>query len=252
MFWKLCKFELRSSYRMYMMFYAILLICSVIIGMSSLPEIKLPGLLKFLIDLTIIIYTAGIFAVNIITIVFIFRKYNQTLYKQQAYLTHTLPVPVWQLQLVKVLSALVWMVLTFLVTLLSVWLMMLCSDIDVFGELLRAIQTIWNEIPFHFEVLLSLLWSVLELIEAISLIYFVINLVHTVYIQQYRTVIGIMTSVVLLFAESAFNNWLNGLFANSSLSMSAVIIIFITIDIVMIVFWNYASVYSITHKMEVE
>ena len=79
-----------------------------------------------------------------------------------------------------------------------------------------------------------------------------INLVHTVYIQQYRTVIGIMTSVVLLFAESAFNNWLNGLFANSSLSMSAVIIIFITIDIVMIVFWNYASVYSITHKMEVE
>ena len=167
-------------------------------------------------------------------------------------MTHTLPVPVWQLQLVKVLSALVWMVLTFLVTLLSVWLMMLCSDIDVFGELLSAIQTIWNEIPFHFEVLLSLLWSVLELIEAISLIYFVINLVHTVYIQQYRTVIGIMTSVVLLFAESAFNNWLNGLFANSSLSMSAVIIIFITIDIVMFVFLYYASVYSITHKMEVE
>ena len=88
MFWKLCKFELRSSYRMYMMFYAILLICSVIIGMSSLPEIKLPGLLKFLIDLTIVVYTASIFAIFILTIVFIFRNYNQTLYKQQAYLTH--------------------------------------------------------------------------------------------------------------------------------------------------------------------
>ena len=39
MFWKLCKFEWKSSYRMYGMFYAILLICSVLIGMSSLPDV---------------------------------------------------------------------------------------------------------------------------------------------------------------------------------------------------------------------
>ncbi len=252
MFWKLCKFELRSSYRMYMMFYTILLICSVIIGMSSLPEIKLPSLLKFLIDLTIIVYTAGIFAIFILTIVFIFRNYNQTLYQRQAYLTHTLPVPVWQLQLVKVLSALVWMVLTFFVTMLSVWLMMLCSGSDVFGELSIAIRFIWDEVPFHFEMLLSLFWTLLELIETISLIYFVINLVHTTYIQQYRTAIGIITVLVLLFTESAFNNLIGDSLSYSGLSLSAVIMIFIAVDIVMILFWNYASVYSITHKMEVE
>ena len=89
MFWKLCKFEWKSSYRMYGMFYAILLICSVLIGMSSLPDVNLPGLVEFLINLTIIIYTAGIFAVNIITIVFIFRNYMKTMYGRQSYLTHT-------------------------------------------------------------------------------------------------------------------------------------------------------------------
>lgn len=252
MFWKLCKFEWKSSYRMYVMFYAILLVCSVLIGMGSFHDIKLPGILEFLVNLTIIIYSAGIFAISILTIVFIFRNYVKSMYQRQAYLTHTLPVAAWQLMLVKLVSALLWMILTFLVTMLSVWILMMFAGIDVFGEFSEAISHIWNEIPNHTELLLSLLWVLLEMIEMISLVYFVINLVHTTYIQRYRTAIGIFVVLGIAIIESLCDGWLNNMLINIDMLDVYIIIIYIVIDAVIILCWNFASVYLLEHKMEVE
>lgn len=253
MFWKLCKFEWRSSYRMYLMFYAILLICSIIIGMSSFPNVKLSGIMEFLLGLTVIIYTAGIFAIIILTIVFIFRNYIQTLYKRQAYLTHTLPIAVWQLQLVKVLSALFWIILSFLVTMLSVFLMMFFSGFgfDIFHEIYQAVVYIWNEASYGLEMTLSLFLGLLELIEMISLIYLVINFVHTVYIQRCRIAIGLATVLAWVVAQSLVNSWLNE-FLLSHMSLIIGLSVFIVIEIALTALWNIASVYLIKHKMEVE
>lgn len=251
MFWKLCKFEWKSSYRLYVMFYAILLACSIIIGMSSIPDIK-PSVLEYLIAIVVIIYTSGIFAIHIITVVFIFRNYIQTMYKRQSYLTHTLPVATWQLQLVKLLSALLWLILTFLVTLMSFWIMMLFAGSDVYGEIFHVFQLVWEEIPFHFELLLSLLYALLEIVETISLVYFVINLIHSTYIQRSRTVIAIVTVLALIMAESFGFNLLNDFLGNTSLSYAACIMLNIGISIVLIALWNYASVYLLDNKMEVE
>lgn len=251
MFWKLCKFEWKSSYRLYVMFYAILLACSIIIGMSTIPDIK-PSVLEYLIAIVVIIYTSGIFAIHIITVVFIFRNYIQTMYKRQSYLTHTLPVATWQLQLVKLLSALLWLILTFLVTLMSFWIMMLFAGSDVYGEIFHVFQLVWEEIPFHFELLLSLLYALLEIVETISLVYFVINLIHSTYIQRSRTVIAIVTVLALIMAESFGFNLLNDFLGNTSLSYAACIMLNIGIDIILIALWNYASVYLLDNKMEVE
>lgn len=251
MFWKLCKFEWKSSYRLYVMFYAILLACSIIIGMSSIPDIK-PSVLEYLIAIVVIIYTSGIFAIHIITVVFIFRNYIQTMYKRQSYLTHTLPVATWQLQLVKLLSALLWLILTFLVTLMSFWIMMLFAGSDVYGEIFHVFKLVWDEIPFHYELLLSLLYALLEIVETISLVYFVINLIHSIYIQRSRTVIAIVTVLALIMAESFGFNLLNDFLGNTSLSYAACIMLNIGISIVLIALWNYASVYLLDNKMEVE
>lgn len=251
MFWKLCKFEWKSSYRLYVMFYAILLACSLIIGMSSIPDIK-PSVLEFLLAILVIIYTSGIFAIHLITVVFIFRNYNQTMYKRQSYLTHTLPIATWQLQLVKLLSALLWLILTFLVTLMSFWIMMLFAGNDIYGEIVQAIKFVWDEIPFHFELLLSLLYIVIEIVETISLVYFVINLIHSTYVQRSRTVIAIIAVLVLIMAESFGFNLLNEFLVNTSLSYATCIMLNIGIDIILIALWNYASVYLLDNKMEVE
>lgn len=252
MFWKLCKFEWKSSYRMYGMFYAILLICSVLIGMSSLPDVNLPGLVEFLINLTIIIYTAGIFAVNIITIVFIFRNYIKTMYRRQSYLTHTLPVTTWQIQTVKVLFAMLWIFLTFAVTIATVWIMMIVSGVNVLSDVVDAMVYAWQHIPNHTELILGLVWTLLEMIESISIVYFVINFVHTTYIQRYRAAIGIGAALIIFIVESICNNYVSKILSLMNVSYSLMVPIFILIGIILIGFWNYASVYLIEHKMEVE
>lgn len=252
MFWKLWKFELKSSYRMYFLFYAVLLISSVFMGIGAMPSLQVPALLEFFLNLGAVVYVAAIIAVNILTYVFIFRGYVQSMYKRQAYLTHTLPVSTWKTQLVKLLSAFLWLILTLLVSVASIWLTMSFTEMNTLGALIDEAVQLWQDFPYKKEMLISCVLGIMELIELISLIYFVINAVHSAYVQRYRVIIAIVMLIIISYVQSFAVTVITDLLQGTALSEFGIMVIFCVGAALMIGLWNIGSIYILDHKMEVE
>lgn len=256
MFWKLFKFELNSAYRSFALFYVILLISAVFIGFStSLPQSNISLFIQLFIGMSAFLYGAMLFAINILTMVFVVRGYDQSMYRQSAYLTHTLPVSSKQLMLVKILSAVFWIFATVLVELISGGVIVLAAGhFEAIFQFFQIVARLWTEIPHKGEFFTVLFEGLVTLFESISLLYFVVNFVHSSYVQRGRIAIAIGLFVVVEILESLFLSWFNGYVLVSVLDLSgvAVNLSVALFYLIMLAIWYFGSVYLLKNKLEVE
>ena len=92
MFWKLCKHELKCSYRGFLILYAITLLLAVMIN----PSIDS----MFVVTLTLI-YGLLLCVILIMSMYVIIKNYHTSMFAKPAYLTHTLPVSTTKLLIVR-------------------------------------------------------------------------------------------------------------------------------------------------------
>lgn len=123
MFAKLLKYELKSTYRTFLIIFAVVLISSLMPffgGIVNSSNISLFGytVLAILVMPVIIIY-----------IVVVINRYNQNLYGEEAYLMFTLPVKSWQIILSKLISSVIWAILTALMAVISAAMLFLSAII---------------------------------------------------------------------------------------------------------------------------
>lgn len=255
MFWKLFKFELNSAYRNFGLFYAILFASAALIGIGSvLPETNLSFFTQFFLSMSAVFYSAMLIAINILTVVFIIGGYNKSMYKRNAYLTHTLPVSAKQLMLVKILSALFWILMTGLIEFLTVFVIMIFSlHMEEITIMLGSLPKIWAVVD-KAEFFLVLFGGLSVLLAAISLLYFVVNFIHSAFVQRGRIVIAILFIIVVEMLESLFLNWFDTNILRSLWDVSdhAIIIATGVYYLIMLGVWFCGSVYLLEHKMEVE
>lgn len=249
MFWKLCKFEYRSNYRTYMMMYAVLIVCSMLLSLGRLEYFTQMALMNMAFSLIMVIYVGAIMAVWILCLVNIIRGYHNSMYKRQSYLTHTLPVATWQLLLVKLLFSIIWLSLTMIVVIASIIFMMLnLSNLNLSMVIDTVLNIDWSRMDFTFVILYSLQLLV-QVIQGIMFLYFVISFVNSSYVQRYR--IPIAFAIILLFS------WMQNyfLFTFGDVSYTAVFEVSwvdITINLAIFVATYIGSVFLIDRKMEVE
>lgn len=110
MFLKLCKYELKRSYKAFLLYYVILL-C------SSFSVFKSPYGMQLLV-----MFIAGLLAVTVGVLIVIGIDFYQTMYGREAYLTHTLPVSSTELILSKFLIAAFWVLISMIVCAISCYL----------------------------------------------------------------------------------------------------------------------------------
>lgn len=119
---KLMKHEWKTTWKIPTGLYAVLLIISAFAGLgfsSPMWESKMSGL-DILMVLLILCYYFAIIAVSVGVMLYIAVRFYKSMFTDEGYLTHTLPVSVHQLLISKILIMLAWTLLSFVAIVVSV------------------------------------------------------------------------------------------------------------------------------------
>lgn len=113
---KLFKYEFKSTAKIMLILYAILIITtsvgSVVLYSLDLDQAGESKLASILSVSAIVLYILAIFAVLIVMYVYLCVHFYRTMYSAQGYLTHTLPVKTLAPFHVKLITSFVWMFLS--------------------------------------------------------------------------------------------------------------------------------------------
>ena len=147
---KLMKYELRSMLRTFLPLWGVLLVVA-FLNRFTLPAGSFATALHGVpATLLMVIYVIGIMAIAVVAFVFMIQRFYNGLLKDEGYLMFTLPVKTSQLIWAKCLSAAILVFATSLVCVLSVFLMVLNSD--VIRELSREFTEIARNLPEYREI----------------------------------------------------------------------------------------------------
>lgn len=147
---KLMKYELRSMLRTFLPLWGVLLVVAFLNRFTLQAGSFARALHGVPATLLMVIYVIGIMAIAVVAFVFMIQRFYNGLLKDEGYLMFTLPVKTSQLIWAKCLSAAILVFATSLVCVLSVFLMVLNSD--VIRELSREFTEIARNLPEYREI----------------------------------------------------------------------------------------------------
>lgn len=203
MFLKLCKNELKSSYRSFLILYVIVMVSAILLDVND------NGLFS---SIMAIIYAVVLIVLCIMYIVVLIRNYHTSMFSRNAYLTHTLPISSTQLLFSKTICAVFWYIVSAFVLVISFTIVtMRVLNFD-WGILLDALSYLAGNGEL-INLSLYLVYTIFSVIEFVLLIYLVMNAVHTKYVRKFRFVVAILLYIIIsLVVDFIFSNLLMPLF----------------------------------------
>lgn len=133
---KLIKHEFKNTSKVMLSIYGLVigvtLLGTIVFALMD-PDISTP-LSKFVTTSMLILYALSIFALFIVTYIYVCVHFYKTMYSDQGYLTHTLPVSPVTTFHVKLLVSFCWMIGAMILLLLSVFMLLLGAS---HGEVLQ-------------------------------------------------------------------------------------------------------------------
>ena len=193
MFWNLLKYEFKNVNKWYLGLYGIVLFLSISIGLwlrhfangrnffyslqSSTNEAG--SMTSTFFGFTMLIFSGLLVALAISTLFLIIRRFKNSVYEREGYLTLTLPVNEHQIILSKLLGAVIWTILSTLALFLSFGIIVLI--VGVASHTQFEMGTVLQLFGKHFweiasELLKSLGYYLVALIPNILLIYLSISI----------------------------------------------------------------------------
>lgn len=210
---KLIKHDIKSSYRELFPLYMGLLLFSVIAALSVNPD------REWLSVVTILPFIALFIATTVILTLTIIKLFTNRMFSKEGYLTFTLPVTTLQTFMSKLITALIWTLLTFFVYLLAtglftgIWVTLNWTNLQfAINEYYRNILATlpWSKIiPEVIRLFsLSLPQIIISIIYSGALMLITVVFVNTSYVSSKKLVVGIIVYLILNFI---FNNISNNL-----------------------------------------
>lgn len=253
MFLKLWKYEIKCSYRAYLLMYAILLLSTLFVN-ASIPMLSV---------ISMVIYGCMIVVILVMTFVMIIRTYQQSMFSKNGYLTLTLPVSGKMLMTVKIMNATMWFLLSYVIIFLSVMVLsMRMGEISI-TELMDAFGYVFQRADL--ESWMMLINLTVSMLQTVTMMYMIMNFTHTNYIRKHRGLIAVVIFVVLNLLLSTVNGFL--FTDGASLSMMDLFIgststgggfiensVYVsTIEsMVLLILCFFGASYILDHKLEIE
>ena len=139
---KLFKYEFKNTAKVMLTMYGILIFTTIIgaVGLSTdimhSDYTNMPPFVELLLVMAFLLYILSIFALFVVTFIYLCIHFYKTMYSDQGYLTHTLPVTPLSLFNVKLVTAWIWLMGSVLLFILSLFALMIGSTR---GEILQMI-----------------------------------------------------------------------------------------------------------------
>lgn len=207
---KLFKHEFKNTARVmlliYGMFAAITVLGTFVLSYSSLQKEE-STVLNFMLAALVVFYILSVFALFIVTYVYMCLHFYKSMYSDQGYLTHTLPVKSSTLFHVKLATSLIWMVCSMVLLILSIFLFILgASHGTVFSSEFFAE---FGQVSLEFERELGISFGSFCLHMCVSMLLSCLCYLLWIFtsasvgqlFSQYKVVASIVTGVVLYFIE---------------------------------------------------
>ncbi len=180
MFGKLMKYELKATYKWYLIISGVLAILSIFAGLLASSVIT--GAATYTADTTytivgiiVLVIFAGYIGLTLTNYIIIIRRFYNNIFGREGYLTWTLPTGSHTVLLVKVTSALIWSIFCFISLILSLLIFLgvigLAQQQNIFEALGPVFEKIGSSLIWQ-----SLLFQVLATISGILMLYCAISL----------------------------------------------------------------------------
>lgn len=149
-----------------------------------------------------LIYTLLIMTLMIVTVVMILQRFYKNLLKGEGYLMHTLPVPTWMLVASKTISSLIWVLLSIITLIVSVFVLVLTSVVGS-GNLfaLDWCSLPWGDFFKLFqesagEIILTIVAAVIQIVRIILLVYTAMAIGAAA--KRHKVFYSVLTFIVIL------------------------------------------------------
>lgn len=217
---KLFKYEFKNTAKVMLTIYGVLIVTTLIgsFGLSTntvrTDITELPPIIELLFISAIMLYILSIFALFVVTYVYVCIHFYKTMYSDQGYLTHTLPVKPLTLFNVKLATSWVWMMGSMVLFYLSIFALLAGSTR---GELFQIMilknqdyavlqEAFKNSIgmtfgQFCFTMFLSLAFSCLSYL----LMVFVCIAIGQLF-NQHKIAAAIIAGVIITIAEQIISS----------------------------------------------
>lgn len=180
MFGKLMKYELKATYKWYLIISGVLAILAIFAGLLASSVIT--GASNYTADTTytivgiiVLVIFAGYIGLTLTNYIIIIRRFYNNIFGREGYLTWTLPTGSHTVLLVKVTSALIWSIFCFISLILSLLIFLgvigLAQQQNIFDLLGPLFEHIGSSLIWQ-----SLLFQVLATISGILMLYCAISL----------------------------------------------------------------------------
>ena len=174
------KYELKSTYKWYLIISGVLAILSIFAGLLASSVIT--GAATYTADTTytivgiiVLVIFAGYIGLTLTNYIIIIRRFYNNIFGREGYLTWTLPTGSHTVLLVKVTSALIWSIFCFISLILSLLIFLgvigLAQQQNIFDVLGPVFEHIGSSLIWQ-----SLLFQVLATISGILMLYCAISL----------------------------------------------------------------------------
>lgn len=220
---KLMKYEIEATQRIFLPLYGLILIFALINKVFLKFNMNnMSGISAVPFGITIVVYCLLIAALMVMTLVVTIQRFYKNLLGDEGYLSFTLPVPAHSHIDSKMIIALMWNIVSLLVSLLSVFLLAINeNNISNFSQFCMEIGTFFSQYGaaaylLLLELIVLLVVSVLQVILQIYAATTVGNLSGK---HKLLTGIGayigfgviqqIITSILMNFGHGLTNNWVD-------------------------------------------
>lgn len=224
---KLFKYEFKNTSKLMLTVYGIFIISTIIstIGLSTnvlQTDIdRLPLIFQLMFFAVMMLYILSMFALFLVTFVYLCIHFYKTMYSDQGYLTHTLPVKPVALFNVKLTTAWVWMMGSMILFILSIFIMMFGATqgelIDIvlnspIPQILEQFELVFG-MKFLTFVFLMFVMMAFSCVSYLLMVYASISIGQL--FNQHKIVMAVVAGIVIYVLEQIANSIILLLAGNS-------------------------------------
>lgn len=210
---KLIKYEFKATMRSFLAIYASLILTGVLIGIFMFANVEVGMSLGMLIMVALMI------TLGVLTITVIIKRFSKNLLGDEGYLMMTLPVSAKKIVASKIITSVVYLILSTIVVFLVFVVIMLPSGMATMEEFIQSMGNVWNYMVMNLlsardiilNIIITLIIGIVDYISFILVIYTSLSIGQLKPFNKHRTPVAIISFFIINMIVSVISDGLSNL-----------------------------------------
>lgn len=210
---KLIKYEFKATMRSFLAIYTSLILTGILIGIFMFANVEMG------IALSTFIMVALVITLGVLTVTVIIKRFSKNLLGDEGYLMMTLPVSAKKIVASKIITSVVYLILSTIVVFLVFVVIMLPSGMDTMKEFIRSMGNVWNYMVMNLlsardiilNIIITFMLGIIDYVSFILVIYTSLSIGQLKPFNKHRTPVSIIAFFIINMIISLISDGLSNL-----------------------------------------